>query len=147
MNSTLKKRCCNFQLVTITVNAVAGRYYFEDQPNLKDVIIQRISVYTAADFAKDLNNIPLQTQVLTSQAYLTLVSGATEQIQKLDMSMLNPIQGGNSRGFNMGNMPFNDIEITFDKSYVEFSTVTVPAVAAPFVFCFGIYYIKKSQIK
>jgi len=147
MNNTLKKRVCNFQLVTITVNAVAGRYYFEDQPNLRDCIIQRISVYTAADFAKDLNNISLQSQVLTSQAYLTLVSGATEVIQKMDMSLLNPIEGGNSRNFNHGNLPLNDLEIIFDKSYVEFSTVTVPAVAAPFVFCFGIYYIKKSQIK
>lgn len=147
MNSTLKKRCCNFQLVTITVNAVAGRYYFEDQPNLRDCIIQRISVYTAEDFAKDLNNISLQTQVLTSQAFLTLVSGSKEIVQKMDMSLLNPIEGGNSRNFNHGNVPLQDLEIIFDKSYVEFSSVTSPAVAAPFVFCFGIYYIKKSQIK
>jgi len=147
MNSTLKNRCCNFQLVTITVNAVAGRYYFEDQPNLRDCIIQRISAYTAADFARDLNNIALQTQVLTAQSFLTLVTGSEETIQKLDMIMLNPINGGSSRNFNGGNLPFKDIEIIFDKSYVEFSAVTTPAVTAPFVFCFGVYYIKKSQLK
>jgi len=147
MNSTLKSRCCNFQLVTITVNATAARYYFEDQPNLRDCIIQRISVYTAADFTRDLNNLSVQTQELVSQSYLTLVSGATEIIQKIDMSLLNPINGGDSRNFNSGNIALNDIEVIFDKSYVEFSAVTAPAVAAPFVFCFGVYYIKKSQIK
>ena len=138
----------NYQLVSIKVTQQQKQYFFPDQPNLRDVKIQSMHVYFASTIPVNDDNVAVLPFTLTSASnvFLTIVKGTKLVHRQLNMALLSNMVNKETY-YNIGGCTFlNNMEMDFDQSYVEFPQGTAfPAV--PFTFVFGVFYIKKNQIR
>ena len=136
----------NYQFVSLQVNSVAARYYFPDLPNLRDVKTYCISTYNANYLPLDINSVPVVNQADMKNAFITLYANNREMYQRLDLiyfcTMLQYNNFTNSVGSWSGSLPIDYLKIDYSKSFIEFSSGYTPTTGTPFVFPFGIYYIK-----
>jgi hypothetical protein len=138
-------KCVNYQFVSITVQNETSKYFFPDLPNLRgDVYIQRIHVYMAPTLSADVNKVN-NISGLGGGALgtLTLNKGSDEIFKDLDLNLLNPFQGDNVIYNTQGSLYLDNIIIDFSKSFVQ---ILASATTPPFSICFGIFYIKKSDL-
>lgn len=114
-----------FELVTLVVAAAAGRneYYFPDLPNLRNAMIQAISVYSDDIFSTDPNNIPLISTADLRKSFLVLNINDKEDVKIPMTTLMNiAIQGAPATQSNSANgyVPFAGQIVTWPKSYVKF---------------------------
>lgn len=132
----------NYQFVSLQGNAVQERYYFPDLPNLRSAKVYRIVAYTSEQFTNDINNVPLVNQATFGSSYITINSNGLEVIQKLDLNMFKTIATADSYTNFNGSVDLFPMMIDFSKSYVQLSNGTGVTPTPPFVYAFGIYYVK-----
>jgi hypothetical protein len=128
-----------FKLAFIKVNAAQQRYYFPDLPELRNVLLDSISFYSASIFPVNKEGVGLLNTALNLPIFLTLYSEGRERIQKLDCSYLSSIALSNTFTSNDARFNFNGMKVDFSKSYVQYSSASTPQ-AAPYSFLFGIFY-------
>ncbi len=138
-----------FELVNL--NAPAGstvqRYYFPDQPNLRDKKTFAISAYYTNIMQYALDNTELVTELDFRHSFLVLYCinadnpNGVEAI-KLPCVKLNSLDYDRTGGFYIynvnGYIPLNDIKIIWEKSYIQMSVP--PTNAAAFAWQFGVFY-------
>jgi hypothetical protein len=135
-------KCVNYQFVSITVQNETAKYFFPDLPNLRgDVYIQRIHAYLAPTLTADVNKVNNSSG--GALGTLTLNKGSDEIFKDLDLNLLNPFQGDNVIYNAQGSLYLDNIMVDFSKSFVQ---ILASATAPPFSICFGIFYIKKSDL-
>lgn len=131
----------NFQLVELKVpaNTSSSRFYFQDQPNLRNKIIEKIEYYDGISVPFAPSGLPNTGLV---SAYLTLADGnGNDFIQDINIYELNGIYSkftnGNPISFNA---PFTikPRNIVFTKSFISLSSVL--ALPNAYSICFGVYY-------
>lgn len=146
MNKENFKKCVNFQFVSIAVTNESNKYFFPDLPNLRsDVYIQRIHTYFAPTLFADINKVICTGGTEGgSVGTITLNKGSDEIIKDLDLNLLNPFQGDNVVYNTQGSLLLDNIVIDFSKSYVQ---IRQQDTTPPFSICFGIFYIKKSDLQ
>lgn len=131
----------NFQLVELKVpaNTNSTRLYFQDQPNLRNKIIEKIEYY-------DARSVPFAPSGVSNNglisAFLTLADASgNDFVQDINIYEINAIYskfiGGNPISFNA---PFTlkPRNIVFTKSYVSLSTPN--PIPSAYSICFGVYY-------
>ena len=136
----------NYQFVSVQVNSVQSRYYFPDLPNLRDVKTYAIQTYNADFLAKDINNVDIVSRTDMANAYITLYANNREMFQKLDLQYFLTLIDYSNLNANYaswsGHLPIDFLKLDFSKSFIEYASGYTPTTSTPYVFPFGIYYIK-----
>jgi len=112
------------------------RFYFPDQPNLRNAMIQAVQVYTY----NTLSATPLSGSNMVSAAdmkksFLTLYSGDLQLIYNIPLLAFNNESNGTDP-FVFETPAINNMVISWTKSYVSLPTAQTGGVA----YAFGIYY-------
>ena len=136
----------NYQFVSVQVNSVQSRYYFPDLPNLRDVKTYCISAYNSNILQRDINAVPTVNQTDFSNTFITLYANNREVFQRLDMqyflTLVNYGAWANNYASFTGSLALDYLKIDFSKSFIEFASGYTPTTVTPYVFPFGVYYIK-----
>jgi hypothetical protein len=136
----------NYQFVSVQINSAQSRYYFPDLPNLRDVKTYCISSYNSNILQRDINGVPTVNQTDFSNSFITLYANNREVFQRLDMqyflTLINYGAFPNNYASYTGSLPIDYLKIDFSKSFIEFASGYTPSTTTPYVFPFGIYYIK-----
>lgn len=131
----------NYQFVSIQMQSSAGRYYFPDLPNLREVYTTAIIFYPPNVSPKDNNGFTATGQYINS--YLTLNSNGEEFVQKMGLiNLISITQNGKQNPFGL--VTFPNVKIQYQKSYIEVA-YGVAAPTFPSCFQFGVYYSRKPQ--
>lgn len=136
----------NYQFVSVQVNSAQNRYYFPDLPNLRDVKTYCISAYNRNILQRDINGVQTVLQTDFSNSFITLYANNREVFQRLDMqyflTLINYSAFPNNFASYTGSLPIDYLKIDYSKSFIEFASGYTPTSTTPYVFPFGIYYIK-----
>lgn len=136
----------NYQFVSLQVNNIQSRYYFPDLPNLRDVKTYSIQTYNSDFLQLDINSVPIVNRTDMANAFITLYAENREKYQRLDLQYFLTLIDYSNLTANYaswsGALPIDFLKIDFSKSFVEFASGYTPTTGTPFVFPFGIYYIK-----
>ena len=128
-----------FEAVEIPVptSSTLTRFYFPDQPQLRNAKIQGIQVYTPTAITKTpLTGSTPATLADIKQATITLYQGDLQIIFSLPLLAFNNIQDLTSP--SVWELPeMNDIDISWTKSFITLATAAGTTNVA---FSFGIYY-------
>jgi len=128
-----------FEAVEIPVptSSTLTRFYFPDQPQLRNAKIQGIQVYTPTAITKTpLTGSTPATLADIKQATITLYQGDLQIIFSLPLIAFNNIQDLTSP--SVWELPeMNDIDISWTKSFITLATAAGTTNVA---FSFGIYY-------
>lgn len=131
----------NYQLVELKVpaNTNSTRVYFQDQPNLRNKIIEKIEIYSSFAFPNAPSGV---SNSLTSlEAFLTLSdSSGNDFIQDLNVWEINGIYYLTNSVPQNFNAPFclKPKNVVFTKSYISYA-ISNPSINA-YSICFGVYY-------
>ena len=130
----------NYELVTVPTPAGSTntKIYFTDQPNLRDKKTVNIVAYSSSNFPTTVDNLTMISQTLLKNCHLVLWANDMEAIRMPLVSLMttNP-NTVSTVNFN-GSLPFNGLQIVWEKSYVvQYIGI---ALAAQQAFAFGIYY-------
>ena len=145
--SDIFNKVFNFQFVSLQVNTLASKYYFNDQPNLRDAKIQKIHAYFPSVIPTDPNKVPILngpgigSSLTDSYNFLTLNNDGVDLVKQLDLSYLQPFAGQYSYFLTDGSLNIGNIVVDFSKSYVEVSK-NGPIYTTPYSYGFGIFYTK-----
>lgn len=127
-----------FQAIEIPIasGTTLTRFFFQDQPQLRNAFIQGIQFYTPTV----LTATPLTGSTPTSladmkKATLTLYSGDLQVVFSMPLLNLNEISDGTSP-FVWDLPMLNNITISWVKSYIQFSSAPTGATAISL----GAYY-------
>lgn len=151
VRSDIFEKIFNFQFVSLQVNTLGARYYFSDQPNLRDAKISKIHVYFPSVIPTDPNrvNIMKTTYPASSVAaknsmnFLTLHNNGIDLVKQLDLNYFSAFTGNSNFYLDEGSFNIDNIVIDFSKSYVEsVPQPNGPVYQVPFVYGFGIFYTK-----
>jgi hypothetical protein len=123
--------------ISIPTSSTLTKFYFSDQPQLRQAKIQGIQVYTPTAITKTpLTGSTPATLADIKQATLTLYQGDLQIIYNLPLIAFNNIQDLTSP--SVWELPeMNDIDISWTKSYI---TLAAAAGTTNVAFSFGIYY-------
>lgn len=123
--------------ISIPTSSTLTKFYFSDQPQLRNAKIQGIQVYTPTAITKTpLTGSTPATLADIKQATLTLYQGDLQVFYNLPLIAFNNIQDLTSP--SVWSLPeMNDIDISWTKSYVTLATAAGTTNVA---FSFGIYY-------
>ena len=130
--------CRDYQFVSIGVLAVANKYYFPDLPNLRQVKVRKISVYTVSALTLDINSVGVATVANIGNSFITLNKGNDEIVRQMPLELLNSFQSDSNYYNNTGGITLDNLIFDFSKSYIEMSVAITP----PRSLCFGIFYTK-----
>lgn len=131
----------NYQFVSIQMQSNAGRFYFPDLPNLREVYTTALVFYTDQISQKDINGFTATTQY--PNAYITLNSNGEEFVQKMELVTFNSMYSNLLQNM-VGLITFPNVKIQYQKSYVEMAYgATAPTF--PSCFQFGVYYSKNPK--
>lgn len=132
----------NYQLVELKVpaNTTSTKFYFQDQPNLRNKLIEKIEFYGSGAF--EIAPSGTQNSTIAPASFVTFAdSTGNDFIQDLNIYELQGILerpvNSNPASFN-GPFTFKPRSIVFTKSFVSISAPN-PGVAAASI-CFGVYY-------
>lgn len=142
----MAQRIIRHELVSVLIpaNSTQTRFLIPDLPNLRNVHLFGLQVYTVDEIAKDIQT---QNPVLTHTAvlhnsFITLVNyGGKEFLKQAPSIMFNTIQQALNTGTNWNEQNFKSFvgqKVNYPKSYIEFTTA--PATATDTVFLMSVYY-------
>lgn len=142
----MAKKIIRHELVSVTIpaNSTATRFNIPDLPNLRNVHLWGIQVYTVNQVFTDINsgNAVLTHTAVLHNSFLTLVNyGGKEFLKQAPSIMFNTIQANLNTSTNWNELDIKSFagqKVNFPKSYIEFSTA--PATANNTVYLFSVYY-------
>jgi hypothetical protein len=128
-----------YQAIEIPIpnGSTLTKYFFQDQPQLRNATINAIQVYTT----NTLSSTPLTGSNMVSSAdmkksFLTLYSGDLQVVWNIPLLALNNVNNGtDAYVFELPNM--QGIIISWVKSYVQLSSAPGTTGVA---YAFGAYY-------
>lgn len=130
--------------ITIPANSTLTRYNIPDLPNLRNVHILGLQVYTIDEVAKDIisQNPVCSHTVVLHQSFLTLVNyGGKEFLKQAPCILFNTTSANlqtSTNWFETNPLGFVGQKANYPKSFVEFSSP--PAVANDTAFIFSVFY-------
>jgi hypothetical protein len=132
----------NYQLVELKVpaNTTSTRVYFQDQPNLRNKIIEKVEFYDSFLLPNAPSGVANNLSQPTS--FITFADGTgNEFVQEMNIfeliGFLSVPENGVPNSFNAP-FTFKPRNIVFTKSYVSYSFPNPLAFA--YSICFGVYY-------
>jgi hypothetical protein len=142
----MAKKIIRHELVSVTIPALstATRFNIPDLPNLRNVHLWGVQVYTVDQVFTDINtgNAVLPHTAVLHNSFLTLVNyGGKEFLKQAPSIMFNTIQANLNTSTNWNELDtksFSGQKVNFPKSYIEFSAP--PAAATNKVYLFSVYY-------
>jgi len=126
-----------FVEILVTNGATATRWSFPDLPKLRYASLLAMEVYTIDMITACISGRAPISVANMQKAYLTLYADERQDIYRVPLLSINRIQASTApfaRALSM----FKGQKITWDKSYVEFTTLTSPGADQSIPF--GIYY-------
>lgn len=128
-----------YQAVEIPVptSSTLTKYFFQDQPQLRNATVNAIQVYTNSTLSKTpLSGSNMVAAADMKQSFLTLFSGDLQVVWNIPLLALNNISNGtDSYVFELPNM--QGIVISWVKSFVQLATAPGTTNVA---YAFGVYY-------
>jgi hypothetical protein len=142
----MAKKIIRHELVSVTIpaNSTATRFNIPDLPNLRNVHLWGIQVYTKDQIFSDINsnNALLSHTAVLHNSFLTLVNyGGKEFLKQAPSIIFNTIQANLNTSTNWNELDvksFAGQKVNFPKSYIEFTTA--PATANNTTYLFSVYY-------
>ena len=142
----MAKKIIRHELVAITIpqGSTATRFNIPDLPNLRNVHLWGVQVYTIDQVAKDINsgNAVLSHVAVLHISFLSFVNyGGKEFLKQAPSIMFNTIQSNLNTIKNWNELDvksFAGQKVNFPKSYIEFTTA--PATTVNQVYLMSVYY-------
>jgi hypothetical protein len=143
------RKIIRHELVTVNIpaNSTLTRFNMPDLPNLRNVHLLGLQVYTVDEVAVDIisRNPVCSHTVVLHQSYLTLVNyGGKEFLKQSPAITYNTINQALGTGLTATNWNEQDIKsfigqkVNYPKSFIEFTTP--PALAVDTAYIFSVYY-------
>lgn len=132
--------------ILVPANSTLSRYYFHNQPNLRCKATTAIQTYEVANVPTAPSQTPVINAVVSSVAFLTLVTEDNVEIIK-EIPYLELTSTATTSNVNPVNNIMHEIEdavIVWEKSYITLGA-TAGIAGVDEVFLFNIYY--KDPIK
>lgn len=128
-----------FELVEIYVpsGSTASRWAFPDLPKLRYTALLAMEYYSVSAISTAPSGRAPISVANAQKAYLTLYADERQDIYRVPLYAMNRVQASTDP-FVRALSLFKGQKITWDKSYVEFTTLTAPG--ADQSICFGVYY-------
>ena len=142
----MAKKIIRHELVEVLIpaNSTLTRFQIPDLPNLRNVHLWGLQVYTKDQVFKSiisLNPVLPHTSVL-HQSFITFVNyGGKEFLKQSPSIIFNTIQANLNTSTNWNELDtksFSGQKVNYPKSYIEFSAA--PGAAFDQVFLMSIYY-------
>ena len=127
-----------FVEIQIASGSTAMRYAWPDLPKLRYTALQGITAYTVNSLTTCPSGNAVVNMTIMKTAYLVLYSNERQDLYRIPLVELNRIQNASNDPFVRSLWETNNQKITYDKSYVELSSV--PTFSTAQSFAFGIYY-------
>ena len=130
--------------ITIPANSTLTRYNIPDLPNLRNVHILGLQVYTIDEIQKDIisQNPVCSHTVVLHQSFLTLVNyGGKEFLKQAPCILFNTSNANlntSTNWFESNPLGFVGQKTNYPKSFIEFTTA--PATAVDTAFIFSVFY-------
>lgn len=130
--------------VTIPANSTLTRYNIPDLPNLRNVHILGLQVYTVDEVAKDIisQNQVCSHSVVLHNSFITLVNyGGKEFLKQAPGILFNTISANlqtSTNWFENNPLGFVGQKANYPKSFIEFSTA--PAIGVDTAYIFSVFY-------
>lgn len=130
--------------VLIPLGSSQTRYLLPDLPNLRNVHIFGLQVYTIDQITKDINtqNPVLSHTAVLHNSFITLVNyGGKEFLKQAPSIMFNTISANlqtSTNWFENNTKSFVGQKVNYPKSYIEFTAA--PSSSVDQVFLMSIYY-------
>ena len=128
-----------FEFVEIYVpsGSTATRWAFPDLPKLRYTALLAMEYYSVSAIPNAPSGRALISVANAQKAYLTLYADERQDIYRVPLYSMNRIQASTDP-FVRALPLFKGQKITWDKSYVEFTTLTAPG--ADQSIAFGVHY-------
>jgi len=130
--------------ITIPANSTLTRYNIPDLPNLRNVHILGLQVYTIDSVAKDIisqNPVCGHTQVLHN-SFITLVNYGGKEFLKQAPAILFNTSSANlnvsTNWYESNPLGFVGQKANYPKSFIEFTTA--PAIGVDTAYIFSVFY-------
>jgi len=127
-----------FVEIQVASGSTAVRYSFPDLPKLRYTALQAITAYTVNSLTTCPSGNAVVNMTIMKTAYLVLYSNERQDLYRIPLVELNRIQNASNDPFVRSLWETNNQKITYDKSYVELSSV--PTFSSAQSFAFGVYY-------
>jgi hypothetical protein len=127
-----------FVEIQVASGSTAVRYSFPDLPKLRYTALQAITAYTVNSLTTCPSGNAVVNMTIMKTAYLVLYSNERQDLYRIPLVELNRIQNASNDPFVRSLWEANNQKITYDKSYVELSSV--PTFSSAQSFAFGVYY-------
>ena len=130
-------------LVQLVLPNIPNKVFLPDQPNLRSAKIVGLEFY-------DINILPVCSDLITPNvpiatfrnSFLTLVSANVNAVERIPVQNFQTIfDNSNAAPTGRANLAYRDLEnmdIYFNKSYIEFPVAVIPVAAC--AFNIGVYY-------
>jgi len=112
-----------------TNSTTKTKFYFKEQPNLRNKRILHIHAMKAMYITHSPSNLPLVNSAVFNNAFLVLVSKGKEIINRIPLVILVPLYHG------LGAVLF-DLIIDFPRSYIEIPSIANLSAEETFLFTF-----------
>ena len=136
--------------IIVPANSTLTRFNFPDLPNLRNVHLMNLKVYTVDQVRESINNgLPVvnHTNVL-HKMYITLVNyGGKEFLHQAPAIQFNTISANlntSTNWFNNDTLDFTMQKVNYPKSYIQLTSPVGNAVDQTFVFSV-FYTLPKAQ--
>ena len=142
----MSQRIIRHELVSVLIpnGSTATRFLIPDLPNLRNVHIFGLQVYTVDQVAKDIQtqNPVLSHTAVLHNSFITLVNyGGKEFLKQAPSIMFSTLSANLNTSTNWFENNFKSFvgqKVNYPKSYIEFSTAPVPT--GDKVFLMSIFY-------
>jgi hypothetical protein len=142
----MAQRIIRHELVNVLIpaNSTQTRFLIPDLPNLRNVHLFGLQVYTVDQVAKDINtqNAVLSHTAVLHNSFITFVNyGGKEFLKQAPSIMFNTISANlqsSTNWFENNTKSFVGQKVNYPRSYVEFTAP--PATAVDTVFLMSVYY-------
>lgn len=130
--------------IPVSANSSLTRFNFPDLPNLRNVHLLGIKVYTVDQVAVSINNqLPVVSHTnVFHKCYITLVNyGGKEFLKQAPAIQFNNLSANlntSTNWFNNDVMSFTGQKVNYPKSYIQLTSPVGNAVDQTFVF--SVYY-------
>lgn len=130
--------------VLIPANSTLSRFNIPDLPNLRNVHLLGLQVYTVDQIAKDIvsQNALLPHTAVLHNSFITLVNYGGKEFLKQAPSILFSTSSANlntsTNWFETNPIGFVGQKANYPKSFIEFTTP--PALGTDRVFVFSVFY-------
>jgi hypothetical protein len=142
----MAQRIIRHELVSVLIpaNSTQTRFLIPDLPNLRNVHLFGIQVYTVDQVFKDVQtqNPVLSHTAVLHNSFLTFVNyGGKEFLKQAPSIMFNTISANlqtSTNWFENNTKSFVGQKVNYPKSYIEFTAA--PATAVDTVYLMSVYY-------